>query len=210
MYNNEELFLLLTLARAMSGEANVLENMEKEGQDLDVRKTMLAKDMYPSKEVWEQVGFTFTDIPGDDVLCKATLPEGWSIKATDHSMWNEIIDAKGHVRGTMFYKAAFYDRSAHMSLNSRYRVHSEYIGEDSRTVEVYFGNAQEKIMVAGQVYLKRYATPEEKKEIWDKQNMLLEQATKFAQENYPDWQNVIAYWDEDRDLSEESSLSRKK
>ena len=82
-------------------------------------------------------------------------------------MWNEIIDAKGHVRGTMFYKAAFYDRSAHMSLNSRYRVHSEYIGEDSRTVEVYFGNAQEKIMVAGQVYLKRYATPEEKKEILD-------------------------------------------
>ena len=44
MYNNEELFLLLTLARAMSGEANVLENMEKEGQDLAVRKTMLAKD----------------------------------------------------------------------------------------------------------------------------------------------------------------------
>ncbi len=63
----------------------------------------------------------------------------------------------------MFYKATFYDRSAHMSLNPRYRVHSEYIGEDSRTVEVYFGNAKEKIMVAGQVYLAKSDTPEERK-----------------------------------------------
>ena len=210
MNGNEELFMLLTLARAMSGETKVLENMEKEGQDLAIGQTMMAKDMYPSQEVWEQLGFTFRDIPGDDVLCKATLPEGWSIKATDHSMWNEIFDANGNLRGTMFYKAAFYDRSAHMSLNPRYRVHSEYIGEDSRTVEVYFGNAQEKIMVAGQVYLKRCATPEEKKEIWDKQNMLLEQATKFAQENYPDWQNVVAYWDDARTLSQGESRKREK
>ena len=73
--------MLLTLARAMSGETNVLENMEKEGQDLAVGKTMMAKDMYPSQEVWEQLGFTFRDIPGDDVLCKATLPEGLKHKS---------------------------------------------------------------------------------------------------------------------------------
>ena len=68
--------------------------MENEGQKRAVAGTMMAKQMDPSREEWEKLGFTFTDIPGDEVLCKATLPEGWRMEETDHSMWTNIIDQK--------------------------------------------------------------------------------------------------------------------
>lgn len=48
----------------------------------------------------------------DDLFCAATLPTGWQLKATDHSMWSNLVDARGLVRGSVFYKAAFYDRDA--------------------------------------------------------------------------------------------------
>ena len=42
----------------------------------------------------------------------AILPPGWAKRATDHSMWSEVVDDTGEVRLNIFYKAAFYDRSA--------------------------------------------------------------------------------------------------
>lgn len=45
------------------------------------------------------------------VLC--VLPEGWTKKATDHSMWSSLVDSQGLLRASIFYKGAFYDRKAH-------------------------------------------------------------------------------------------------
>ena len=44
------------------------------------------------------------------------MPNGWKKQATDHSMWSELIDDKGKVRATIFYKAAFYDQRAFLNL----------------------------------------------------------------------------------------------
>lgn len=208
MSNRDELDRLMMLIRAMSGETNVIEHMEAEGQQRAIRNIMMAKEMRPSREEWEQLGFVFTDIPGDDVLCSAVLPEGWSIKATDHSMWNEIIDENGMKRGSMFYKAAFYDRSAHMSLERRYGVCSSYVGDDYSTTEVYFGNNEEKLFVAGQVHYSKDATREERAAKYEEEEKLRAIAKQFGDENYPGWESVHAYWDNEKEIS--NGLSKNK
>ena len=208
MSNRDELDALMMLARAMSGEANVLEHMEAEGQQKAVKYTMVAKRMRPNREVWEKLGFTFSDIPGDDVLCKAELPEGWYLEATSHSMWSNIIDEQERTRGSMFYKAAFYDRDANMSLSSRYDVCSDYIDDNYTKIEVYFGNENEKLFVAGQVCTPRDASRELRIANYREEERLRELAKKFAEENYPDWQDVTAYWDEEKEISDETTMTR--
>jgi hypothetical protein len=65
------------------------------------------------------LGFTFGDpVPGDPLFQQATLPEGWSKQPTDHSMWTKIVDDRGVERVEVFYKAAYYDRSAFMRLTN--------------------------------------------------------------------------------------------
>ena len=54
----------------------------------------------------------------NDLFFKVKLPEGWSLKATEHTMWNELIDDQGKTRAEIFYKAAFYDRDAFIRFKS--------------------------------------------------------------------------------------------
>jgi hypothetical protein len=49
---------------------------------------------------------------GDPLFVNVTLPDGWTIKPTDHSMWSDLLNASGVKVASIFYKAAFYDRSA--------------------------------------------------------------------------------------------------
>ena len=51
----------------------------------------------------------------DDLFVNVTLPPSWQVNPTDHSMWSELVDSDGVVRAQIFYKAAFYDRSAFIS-----------------------------------------------------------------------------------------------
>lgn len=206
MSNMNELDAFMMFLRTMNGEKNVIEHMEAEGQQKAVNNIMLAKNMRPSRESWERLGFTFLDIPDDDVLCKASLPEGWRIEATEHSMWNNIIDEKGRTRGSMFYKAAFYDRNAHMDLSCRYGVRSDYIDDDCTTTEIYFGNKDEKIFVAGQVHMPKDATKEVRFANYEKEEKLYELAKQFGNENYPNWLDASAYWDDEKDFTYQKSI----
>ena len=117
------------------------------------------------------------------------------MQATDHSMWSNILDQNGMVRGKMFYKAAFYDRSAHMYLSTRYQICTDYIGKDYSTTEIYFGNPQEKLYVAGQVHRANNATREQRIEAYAIEESLKQEAREWAKKNYPDYENVNAYWD---------------
>jgi hypothetical protein len=51
---------------------------------------------------------------GDELFVDVVLPEGWAIIPTSHAMWSDLVDAGGVKRAGIFYKAAFYDRKAHM------------------------------------------------------------------------------------------------
>lgn len=57
---------------------------------------------------------------GDDLFLDVELPEGWKIKGTSHSMWNNLVDNNDRIRATFFYKAAFYDRDAFLRFTTRY------------------------------------------------------------------------------------------
>lgn len=198
--SKEELDKLSVMLRMLNGEVNVIEHMEAEGQREVVNNVMLARNMKPEKEEWEKLGFVFEDIPGDDLLCKAVLPAGWELVATDHPMWNDLIDEKGNQRGSMFYKAAFYDRDAFMRLERRYGIGTNY-SDDLSIREIYFGNQDEKLFVAGQIQITKNDTREERLEKYKQEEKLKRMAIKFGDEYYPDWQDSLAYWDNEKRLT---------
>lgn len=202
MNSREELTELLILARALSGEKDVLKHIESEEQFRAIGNVMMAKDMKPSKEEWEKLGFSFIDVPGDKILCNAMLPEGWSMKATSHSMSIDIIDENGMRRGSMFYKGTLYDRNANMSLLCRYAVCSNRIEDDGITTEIYFGNETEKLFVAGQTHVSMNMSYEERCAQYDKNNELVSLAEQYGDRNYPNWRDIHAYWTDDMTLSQ--------
>ena len=72
-------------------------------------------------------GFEFLGpCPGDPLFQKVRFPAGWRLEPTDHSMWSNLVDSEGGKRGAVFYKAAFYDRRAHLRLNNRYAAQKNY------------------------------------------------------------------------------------
>jgi hypothetical protein len=54
----------------------------------------------------------------DPLFIRAQLPEGWTGADPGHpqGIWSYIKDDEGYDRIAIFYKAAFYDRHAHMSI----------------------------------------------------------------------------------------------
>ena len=51
-------------------------------------------------------------------------------------MWSDLVDDKGRKRTSIFYKAAFYDRSAHIGVNRRYGISIDYNRLDAEKVAV--------------------------------------------------------------------------
>ncbi|WP_100467562.1 hypothetical protein [Mycobacteroides abscessus] len=119
------------LAGCLDGNtSNYIEGMERTGQ-----QQLLKSDLLPANagRVWSGEGGAMLDISGWDVLeqwgfqrgervegdplfVRATLPEGWSRKGSEHAMHSTIVDDRGVERVSVFYKAAFYDRRASMSV----------------------------------------------------------------------------------------------
>jgi len=189
--NDKDFYMLMALA--MGGEENAIEIMEKKGQMEAVNSSRVSKKMFPDKSLWESLGFKFKDIPNDDVLYEAELPEGWKVIPTEHQMWNNIVDKNNMVRATMFYKASFYDRDSHMSLECCYSIFTQYDKDNNE--KICFGNVNEVLFCAGQVYKPQNSSPEERRKMHDDRERLSMIAKKFAEENYPDWENPLAYWD---------------
>ena len=116
---------MITLIEAMScategkSSSKAIENQEKRGQQSVVRNQRLPKrvkryskdNVERTKQQYESMGISIIN-ECDDLFWSVKLPEGWEIRETDHSMWNNLIDDKGRVRARFFYKAAFYDREA--------------------------------------------------------------------------------------------------
>jgi hypothetical protein len=109
---------LLFLAEAMAGggQGVPIERQERDGQRQLVNSDRLPADR---RGDFEALGFTFGEPDGSDpMFCPATLPPGWNREGSDHAMWSYITDEHGRQRVAIFYKAAFYDRSAFMRLES--------------------------------------------------------------------------------------------
>ena len=131
--------LLHLLGGAAAGTDRYIENMEAEGQRQLVASTTLPAqgNDYPGRktnwEMLEAMGVVRGEpVDGDALFVHATLPAGWAKRATDHSMWSEIVDDRGVTRAMVFYKAAYYDRRAHVRVIDdvgQAVAHSLYYGE---------------------------------------------------------------------------------
>jgi len=119
-----EEFPLGVLVEAMAfGSSGAIERQEKQGQAELVDGDELPVDLGGEEGMFRQFGFVLgLPVPGDPIFRTATLPPGWKKVPTDHAMWSKIVDEQGRERVMVFYKAAFYDRSAHAHLTRRYCV----------------------------------------------------------------------------------------
>ena len=116
--NKLDMMMLLAGAMGAGGVSGAIMEQEAQGQRELVNSTQLpAKVNSGDRKALEKAGVVFGEkSPDDDLFVEATLPEGWQKRRTDHSMWSELVDEKGVVRATIFYKAAFYDRDAFINV----------------------------------------------------------------------------------------------
>lgn len=139
---NDPLNVMLLLGEAMlTGTADTsIEAMEKRGQTELVNSDRLPVDTDGADAEFEALGFTFGEPdPGDPLFRPAALPDGWTRQTSDHDMWSYLLDEHGRRRVAIFYKAAFYDRSAFMRLDSVdvYVYESAFYGSDIVTDDAW-------------------------------------------------------------------------
>lgn len=156
---------------------------EKEGQETLAGFDRLPVNGMSNRRHLERLGFVVHE-PVDDIFTRVTPPPGWTLVATDHPMWSMLFDDKGRKRGSVFYKAAFYDRSAHMRLDPRYRIDRVYFpdGSDecsSRIVDAATGEMLSAKPFRGDHRLMNDDEAELQKELHFR---------------FPDCVNPVAYW----------------
>jgi hypothetical protein len=193
------------IAAAMPGG---IEAQEARGQRDLCATERLPKDGFDSHDL-SQIGIEKLG-DADDIFYSVRLPAGWKIKPTEHSMWNQLVDEQGRERASIFYKAAFYDRKAHMRLTSRYTYDVVYC--NARGEPAYDGNKrlfepthEKRVIRDGNVvlhetmpledldYLK--SSNQERQAYWGNQKAMDEYCRQWLDVRYPDWQNPLAYWD---------------
>lgn len=106
------------------GQEGYITGMEARGQREVVNSEVLPAEILgdwnksnaEKREAFEELGFEFGETAEDGLFVRATLPEGWTREGSEHAMWSFVVDERGIPRVAVFYKAAFYDRKAHMSM----------------------------------------------------------------------------------------------
>lgn len=171
-----------------------IEAQEAAGQRAFVNSaTLPVKIINGKREDLEAMGIVFGGA-ADDLFVNVTLPEGWTKQATGHSMWSDLLDDKGRKRAGIFYKAAFYDRNAHLSLDRRFGYSlCVYCDAEGNDADYAVATHRKAVIVDGDTVIKVIGLCEMRD--YDAEDKLEAEARDRLQENYPDWQNPMAYWD---------------
>ncbi len=153
-----------------------IEAQEAEGQAMICAQLWLPRqndrnweDEDGARPLLEKLGIEVVRVV-NDLFYEVRLPAGWAMRATDHSMWNDVFDEKGRERIQVFYKAAFYDRSAHIRLVRRYNLMIDW---DSEKEETFLSDDGTEIFRGTEGECARY-----------------------IHDTYPDHKDPFAYWDE--------------
>lgn len=193
---------MITMLEMMTGgkPSDAIERSEARGQQELVAAAVLPTDGIDRyRSAWEAMGVVIGDqVKGDDVFTSVTLPAGWSKCATDHAMWSNLVDDKGRTRAKIFYKAAFYDRSARITPCTRFNISRDYNRPDyldvasSQVLEgdtVRFSSSDRKMTGADGKPLS-YAERDAATSGGDD-----ECRAWLTEHGYPDYKNPAAYWD---------------
>lgn len=173
--------------------SNALIEAEYIGQEILNEKQRLPKDMQGNEQVLIDLGFVFLEEDGD-LFIKAVFPKGWKMKPTDHSMWNTIFDDKGRERISVFYKAAFYDRHAHLHLVRRYNYSVRSTDETYRDLD-----APRYVVVTDCGKVIWQSEPYGEKDFdckrYELSDKLYQIGKDWLNEHFPDWESFTAYWE---------------
>jgi hypothetical protein len=184
---------LAALAAASRGDlANALiasipggiERQEAAGQRTLVESAMLPKEIRgATREQLAALGFKFgADV--DELFVTCELPPGWKKRGTDHSMHSDLLDEQGRKRAGIFYKAAFYDRRADMSMDRRYGVDCYRDGSTDQMRRVDVTDCGAVLKEFGEV----------NRDDFDGMDALKKAAKAWLAERHPEWQNALACW----------------
>lgn len=185
---------LLIMGMAMGG-SQAIERSEKEGQKALASSKQLPRKMnFGTDADLTDMGIKLGPNCEDKLFRFAELPEGWKIKPTeDHSMWSNIVDARGLPRVSIFYKAAFYDRDAFMGVKrSRFAVEVDYEKNKTGIVAVNItttmptidGKDQPLKILKTFTHEKTFDPAKEFRAMYDAQDVLTSDAWKWAHETY--------------------------
>jgi hypothetical protein len=177
----ENLLLAMTL-----GSSEAIKHQEVCGQRSFVNSdTLPARIEEADRKALEQVGFHFLGpVENDPLFQYVEMPPGWKKQRTDHSMWSDLLDDKGRKRGSIFYKAAFYDRDAFMNLTTRYSVRRDY--EGTKQLQI----------LDGETVLDTVPPVEtENLQQWEINECERKAASAYLDARFPDWKNSAAYWE---------------
>lgn len=184
-----------------------IQRQEARGNQAFVANSTLPKCEGKDKEYLEQMGIVFGE-DADDLFVNVQLPDGWSKQHGEDSRGSYLVDSKGNKRASIFYKAAFYDRYASISLMRRYSARYESLDKDNRKASGYVGMATDRGV---EIWRSDEIEPEPPYPIqsdenypqvrldwlaWsDKRKGLGKLAGEWLDENYPDWRSPVAYWE---------------
>ena len=155
-------------------------------QERAISQFELPRFMRPSREAFEALGFKFEDIADDPVLCKARLPEGWTLQSEGRTAY--IVDEKRRKRAKSFYNGTFAERYGEMKLLPRYSLTYKHINPEkgSSPVKVCAVDADGTVIFETEKHAENYSD-----EYWK----LYRQAESFLTSHYPDWEDGVKYWD---------------
>jgi len=182
-----------------------IEAQEAQGQKGLINSSVLPKECnFCERWQLEKMGIIFGE-EIDDLFIQAELPKGWIKEATNHSMYSDLLDEKGRKRASIFYKAAFYDREAFISLVRRFAFRVESVGcysDDYNQNKLKKSHCvvldSDKVVWESEVKLppKPSYSNKEEWESWRESKIDLEKAGKdYLENNYPDYENPLAYWE---------------
>ncbi len=185
----------------MGGNPEAIEQQEaNEQKELAISSQLPAIKNFPyqsatAKELYALMGIkVLGKSKGDeDLFLDVILPHGWFIQPTDHPMWSKLIDDNGAIRASIFYKAAFYDRSAHIDFQARYTVEAIHQGSKFpwKTYYAVLDNATNKELYTGETHIASDWWPSDVEE---------KKATEFLLRHYPLASrelphHTVSYWD---------------
>lgn len=159
-----------------------IEHQEREGQGVFVKAQALPKNC-PRADL-ERMGFVFGE-DVDELFVSVTFPAGWKKEASDHPMWSYLVDDKGRKRGGIFFKAAYYDRKAHMNLGNFHKLDTVY-PETADEPYVYRVVDTDGVVL----FTSDPAGPGD----WAKQDAERARCKAWLDYSRPDWEKPEAYW----------------
>lgn len=182
---------MVGLITAMPGG---IEASEARGQhefvDSDTLPTKMGAE---DRAALEEFGVQFLGpVEGDELFQYVKLPAGWKRVPTDHSMWSSLVDDKGRRRAAMFYKAAFYDRGAHLNVCRRFRFGQDY--DIKGTVVFHVTDGEEgtrRFSTEPRTYEKDYD------DNWSRaRDDAGAECKAWLAEHYPNWESYTAHWED--------------